>query len=93
MLLSTLTLSAELALPHTLAAVTAPSVPILPQFPTLVHRTSPPSRDQLGNPVLLSGAQELDLVSPSETRQGTQCRPGPTPRAGEFPLLLSHRGA
>ena len=45
-------------------------------------RTSPPSRDQLENPVLVSGAQGLGLASQFKTRQGTQFGPGATPRAG-----------
>lgn len=65
MLLQTSSSLAELAVPAALAVIPIhpppppPSIPIQPQFLTLGHRTSPPSRDPLENPVLLSGAQEV----------------------------------
>ena len=48
----------------------------------------PPCRNQLENPVLVPGAEE-----PIKTWQGTQCRPGATPCAGQFPLCHYPVGA
>ena len=94
MLLQTLTRPAELAVPTTLAVrpiyppLPPPSFPFQPQFLTLGLGTSPPSRAQLENPVLVSGAQGLGLVSPPKAQQGSQFGPRATPRAGQLPLLL-----
>ena len=92
MLLQTLPPLAELAVPATLAIMPIypplpqPSVSTQPQFLILGLRTSPPYRDQLENPVLVSGAQGLGLVSPSKTQEGTQFGPGATSGVGQFPL-------
>ena len=62
-----------------------PSIPCAlfqPQFLTLGLRTAPPSRGQLEKPVLVSGAQELGLVSPSKALRGTQFGPETPSRAG-----------
>ena len=92
MLLQIFTPLAELAVPDSLdgyaniSPLPPPSIPIQFQFLTLGLKTSPPYRDQLENPVLLSGAQGLGLESPSKTRQGTQFGPGATSGTGLFPL-------
>ena len=91
--LQTLTPVAELDVSATPAALLIhpplppPSLPSLPQFLTPGLRTSPPSRDRLENPVLVSGAQGLGLVLPSNTQQGSQFGPRATPRAGLSPWL------
>ena len=91
--LQTLTPVAELDVSATPAALLIhpplppPSLPTLPQFLTPGLRTSPPSRNRLENPVLVSGAQGLGLVLPSKTQQGSQFGPRPTPRAGLSPWL------
>ena len=69
MLLQTLTLLPELAVPAVVMVTPTcpplllilPSVPIQPWFLALGFR------DQLENPVLVSGAQEMCLVSLSKT--------------------------
>lgn len=48
-------------------------------------RNSPPYRDVFENSVLVPGAQGTGLVSPANTQQGTQFRPGDTPGAAQFP--------
>jgi len=93
MVLQTLTPVAELDVSATPAALLIhpplppPSLPSLPQFLTPGLRTSPPSRDRLENPVLVSGVQGLGLVLPSNTQQGSQFGPRATPRAGLSPWL------
>ena len=54
------------------AETNTPSILMQPQFLTLRLRASPPYKDRLENPVLVSGAQGLGLISPSKTQQGTQ---------------------
>ena len=52
-----------------------------------------PYKDQLENPVLVSGAQGPGLVSLSKTWRGTQFGPGTIPEAGQFPVCCIPEGA
>ena len=75
------------------------TVPIHPSFPpfsiptqfqllTLGLRTSPPYRDQLENPVLVSGGEGLVLILPFKTRQGTRLSQKLLWEQGNFPYAI-----
>ena len=64
------------------------STPTQSQLLTLGLRTSPPYRDQLENPVLVSGGEGLVLILPFKTRQGTRLSLKLLWEQGNFPYAV-----
>lgn len=63
-------------------------IPTQSQFLILGLRTSPPYRDQLENPVLVSGGEGLVLILPFKTRQGTRLGQKLLWEQGNFPYAI-----